>query len=519
VASARTWWLGGLGALALGGLAVAALGGDTRQVDIHVVEPGPSAAETTPPPDAGGPSPVEARPAPTLATPTPWPDPPPRWLAFAGAASPELNQVSVEQDLALVREVFGDGGYVLFGAGPGSPSVQVLAPDRPHDPVRAALGELFAPRGGRDSSYRTPKLAVDAAATKEGVLQALRDATQVEGPPLLLWIGGHGRRGAEPREHIIDLWAHGELGVPEIAEVLDAARRPVRIVSTTCFGGGLAELAFAEATVAKGAAPTERCGLFAAPWDLEATGCDPNPDRAAQEGYALHVLHALGQQHRDGTPRPTEALDFDGDGSISLLEAHTRARLDAATADVPTTTSERWLRQVAPTRGEGIEVALPEEEALIRALATQLKLDGREHDAADELDARESQMEVITTELDAATLREDEAYRMAAGDVLARWPVLDDPWHPDFAQTLARSEAAIRTYLDDSGSYAAYLAARDEVDRLGQQLWDARLAAAPYERLARAVETRQLAARLHGKGGADWAHYQKLLACERAPAP
>src|SRR5688572_5903653 len=44
---------------------------------------------------------------------------PSRWLAAGGGPTPELNPVSLEQDLGLVREVLGEGGLVLFASGPG----------------------------------------------------------------------------------------------------------------------------------------------------------------------------------------------------------------------------------------------------------------------------------------------------------------------------------------------------------------------------------------------------------------
>jgi hypothetical protein len=78
----------------------------------------------------------------------------PRWIAAASGPVPELNQVSLEQDMALAAEVLGPGGRVLFGAGPGTSTVQVLAEPREVDRVVAALGDLFSPRGGRDVRYR-----------------------------------------------------------------------------------------------------------------------------------------------------------------------------------------------------------------------------------------------------------------------------------------------------------------------------------------------------------------------------
>src|SRR5690606_8221377 len=215
----------------------------------------------------------------------------PRYIAAASGPVPELNQVSLEQDLALAAEVLGPGGRVLFGAGPGSPTVQVLAPPRAVDPVVAALGELFSPRGGRaDVDYRPTRLAGAEAATAEAVMLALDHALAGGPEPLLLYLGGHGNLGDLPRHNTVSLWAQSELSVVDLAARLDDSPRPVRLLVTTCFSGGFADVVFRGADEALGASPTERCGLFAAPWDLEATGCDPNPDRATHDGYGLHVL-------------------------------------------------------------------------------------------------------------------------------------------------------------------------------------------------------------------------------------
>src|SRR4029453_14151341 len=89
-----------------------------------------------------------------------------------------------------------------------------------------------------------------------------------------------------------------------------------------------------------GAAPGNRCGFFASTWDRPANGCDPDPERGRQEGYSLHFLEAPRGQDRAGAP--VAGLDLDGDGKVSLLEAHTRARIASRSLDVPPPTSERW---------------------------------------------------------------------------------------------------------------------------------------------------------------------------------
>jgi hypothetical protein len=502
----------------IGGLAVAALAGFWLRG--HVPSPDPiahaepahardAAPVTTPPPRV---------PAPALAVaPTPWPAEPLRWLAAAGGSIPEQNQISIAQDLELARQVLGPGGRVLFGAGAGSPSVQVLADAPPADALVLVLADLFAPRGGRDATYREPELLIDDAATRATVIAALHTAVSEGSDPLVVLLGGHGLAGEAPRDNVISLWGGADLGVVDLADALERAERPVLVVATTCFSGGFAEIAFAGADSARGAAATPRCGLFAAPWDLEASGCDPDPDRSVHEGYGVHWLHALRGQDRTGAALPKGAIDLDGDGTITALEAHTRVRMAADTADVPTTTAERWLRHAAPTAGASIAVALPEEHAVVRQLAARLGLEGREHEAAAELERLQAAIDALDGRLQTAGEDEDEAYRAAAADVLARWPVLDDPWHPEFSATLERARPAIEIHLETSETYAAYLAARTRVDSLGAKVWDLRRRAAPYERLARAHETIELAGRLRAAGGPAFTTYEQILACERTP--
>lgn len=437
------------------------------------------------------------------------------WIAAASGDTPEFNQVSIEQDLALVSEVLAAPGYVLFAAGADRPTVQVLA-DRPAaDPVVDMLADLFAPRGGRDSSYRAPAIIVDAPATATDVAEAIRIAVAKPGPPLLLWLAGHGHRGERAALNTIGYWAQSSLRVVDFAEQLQRARRPVRVVATTCFSGGLADLVFEDASADKGPAPVVTCGLFAVPWDLEASGCDPNPDRAAQEGYALHFLNALRRRDRDGHALADDAIDFDGDGAVSLLEAHARARIASRGPDVPTTTSERWLEHAVPEPPNDAkhDASLPEEDAVIDALGEELRV--ASDDAPPRLEALEDEIDRMNERLTRAHEAEDRAFRLAAADVLARWPVLDDPWHPDFGAALSQHHGAIEEYLARSPTYAGYVDAKAEVDALSNAVGDLRTRAAPLERLVRAALQRRRAAHLHAMGGPPLERYRALLECER----
>ena len=102
-----------------------------------------------------------------------------------------------------------------------------------------------------------------------------------------------------------------------------------------------------------------------------------------------------------------------------------------------------------------------------------------------------------------------------AASLLHRWPVLDDPWHPRFEALLSSEGPAIARFLDRSRLAArrgALLAEQGDVADDHDRLL---VTAAPLERIVRALETIELAARLHAEGGPRWARYQALLTCER----
>jgi hypothetical protein len=393
-----------------------------------------------------------------------------------------------------------------------------VADARPRgDALLLALGELFTPRGGRAATYRPTALTPIAAATARNALAALKAAVAEPGPPLLVYLAGHGERGESPRLGGIGLWGQDNLRVAELAEVLDAARRPVHVVATSCFSGSFGELAFRGADPAAGAA-SGRCGLFAATAERESSGCDPNPDRAAQEGFGLHFLNALRGRDRAGAPLPAEELDVDGDGKISLLEAHARARIAGGGIDVPTTTSERWLRAAAPARGRAVLVSLPEEERVIARLEQSLGIRS-EAAAIGTLGQAFKDMDAAQQRLAAASEREDAAFREVAGELLSRWPVIDDPWHPDFAATIERHREDISRRLADSPAYASFRAAQTEAGAAQDAVGELLARSARLERLVRAYENRALAGRLKARGGAAWEHYAALLACERSGLP
>jgi len=426
-----------------------------------------------------------------------------RWVVIAGGAEPSSNQVSIAQDVAHVREVFGEGeGYVLFGGGRGAP-VQVI--DEPPASLRSRLGALFDPRD-RAVSYRAgPEAWVDGPADYHLVLDTLESLDSPE-----VWLGGHGEGGQLPNETVLHLWGGYPLGVGDLADALDGDSR---LFVTSCFGGGFADVLFSRGQPERGPAESVRCGLFATTFDAEASGCDPNPERAQQESYAIHLLEAL--QSED------PALDLDGDGRVSPREAHAHATVTARSLDVPTTSAERWLEHAVvslPPNAPLGEAATPEEDHVVARLGAALGLPDEE--AAQ----RRTAALRIALENDDAALAEteraaDDAYYALRIRLLERWPVLDDPWHRDFDATLARDADAIAAMLDASEEGRAYALARDALDLALRDYDAARVELALHRRLSRAYDARVFARAVAAAGGEAWTRYQALVDCERRPLP
>ncbi len=436
-----------------------------------------------------------------------------RFLLIGGGAAPESTEVSLERDIEILQRSLPPPGLTLFAGGSGSESVRELNPAPKGDPVMLALGDLFAPRAGRQSRYRAVGFSSERA-TLENVEARLSAALSDGDRPLLVHIAAHGDQGSEAKENSVVLWGGGALTVRRLAALHEQHRRPLRLVATSCFSGGFAELAFAHADASAGPSSVPRCGLFAGTFDRETSGCDPNPDHRAQESYSVHFAHALAGTRKDGTPLPPGGADFDGDGKVGLLDAHTWARIEAVSFDVPTTTSERWLRSVEARSAPIDKAIVPEDARVVERLGAALGLtdEGAVKKRWNELDRRITELEVALEAADRA-LATREAEEATA--LLERWPVLDDPFHPDFAQTFSQNRGALETALADSPRSRARAEASARVQALSDDLARIGVEEARVLRLLRAYETLHKASALMQRGGRRAEYYASLLACER----
>lgn len=436
-------------------------------------------------------------------------------VVVGGGPTPELNQVSIEQDTELLASSLpADTTLVLFGAGANSPSVQVLDAERRGDVLEQTLADFLGARGGREAHYRAATLSSNGPATERAVREGLGLAFSGDPGPRALFFVGHGDRGDTRKNNAFFLWGEESLTVTELAAFLEAhPSHETAVVMTSCFSGGFADLIFSQADFTKPLAEHLGCGLFATTWDREASGCDPNPDRAAQDGYSVALFEAISGRTREGAELDDAAIDFDGDRAISLAEAHTYAAIVSGSLDIPVRTSERLLEIAAPMRGPRLAVALPETRALLAAL-----LDGLELAGAEDAEVALRQLAETRARLDAQLAErrteEERAYRDAVYALLARYPVLDDPWHPDYAETLEAHREDLEHFFDSDARLAAWTSLHDRLASLEAQRSDLDAQEAPLARIVHASRTIERAERLAASRSPALRRFDELRHCE-----
>jgi hypothetical protein len=436
------------------------------------------------------------------------------WIAVGGGTSPVNNQISLEADLDLAATTLHSPyGRLLYAGGAETQAVQVIG-DPPQEDVRTELAMILSPNIPRNVRYQKTQLTSSSPATLEIFKQTLNSALQDKrGTPLMLFAAMHGDKGEKRGENVVGFWGGDTLSVQELGEMLDRSTRPVRMVFTSCYSGGFADVVFAGANAERGAPVNLRCGFFATRWNRESTGCDPNPERRAQQGYSVHFWHAVRGITRDEALIPEPEIDFDHNGKISLLEAHDYVRIHANTIDIPTTTSVRWLQKTAPKEGPQGAFDWPEEQAVIEKLSRMLAVNP--NSARAKLNVMRLAIDVFNGKRDRLLVKEVALLNKLSAQILSRWPLLEDPWHLGFDKILARNQEAIAFFLNTSTDYAELTKLNEAINKLEVEEEKALLGASPYERLIEALDNKAMAERLQFAGGGNWAYFLRVLGCER----
>jgi len=270
------------------------------------------------------------------------------WL-IGGGYNPDSSQAQIEQNVLWVSQ--------LLKTIPGARTQRVYFDDgdnpasdvREQLPLRAAalepLRRLFAHGHVAGYLYRNhaiPKL--DGGTERTALVAKLEQeiAGLRPGDRLLIVFNGHGSRSRrDSKGNRLWLWNDTSLNVREFDVLLTQVPPvvPVRFVFTQCYAGAFARLAPGP--------DGNRCGFLAESEDREAEGCAAGVDAGDYRDYTTYFFAALSGRTRLGAPLSVNP-DLDGDGQVSLYEAHLYALRAGESADLPRSTSEAFLERWQP---------------------------------------------------------------------------------------------------------------------------------------------------------------------------
>ncbi|MGD1808292.1 hypothetical protein ACP6PL_23055 [Dapis sp. BLCC M126] len=300
----------------------------------------------------------------------------PNFLVFGGGGSPEQNEIAIEKNVLYFQRTLEKMGYnplaasIFFANGnDGKATIRYID----------QLG---------NQQFKVPEIPdVQGKATFTN-LQSWFQKTgeQISKQPIFFYFTGHGIQNPNnSNDNALMLWENQLITVQELSQMLDKLPQDTPIVTmmAQCFSGSFANIIYQGGDPNKPVALQTRCGFFATIKTLPSVGCTPEVNEADYKDYSSSFFAGLSGYSRTGK-RVTSA-DYNRDGKISYTEAHSFAKVDEKTIDLPVSTLEIWLQNQA-TKADIkliweqpiinlLSKARPEQQYVVKSIVKMFDLD------------------------------------------------------------------------------------------------------------------------------------------------
>ncbi|QDU77533.1 hypothetical protein Pan97_46040 [Bremerella volcania] len=495
-----------------------------------------------------------------------------RFLTIGGGPVADGNQISLENNVLFFQRVLSQLGLekaehqILFADG-SNPAVDLQYENVDRDPedIHRLLAEIVGPGQGIKFDYRSSTIpGISGEATPESIEKTLADLSHRlnSDDRVIFYFTGHGgkdrTRPAPPpkandkmkeedaksddtkeeetdhkkeadkpakktrREptysgNVTHLWYRDKMTAKEWTEKLDELppNVPFVAVMVQCYSGGFGNLIFKGGDPDKGLADHRRCGFFSTVPDRVAAGCTPNVDQAEYREYSSYFWEALSGVSRIG--ESIEKPDFDQDGVTTLLEAHAYTVLHADTIDIPTRTSDFFLREYSTLQGENdlATIHTPIDQLMAGADASEQAviegLSGRfEFSEVD----RGKQVEEAIRDKKGTKRKVDGDVRRQLGEINGlkqkireslekKWPVITNPWHPQTMVLLTEEPDYLRSNILEHEEYPSLKKATTKLEELRQEQEALELEIVKLERLKFWLERRARVLNLENTSDSD----------------
>jgi hypothetical protein len=322
------------------------------------------------------------------------------FLVFGGGGYAQINEISLEKNLLYFQRTLK-----LLGFNPAQTPFYFANGTDGQSTVR------YIDANGKET-FKAPEIPhLQGGSTRANLTTALQSLGQRAPQQAFLYFTGHGNRNRDNlNNNTFNLWGDDDITVQEFTTLLDQlpTRTTVAVVMAQCFSGSFANIVYPGGKPGNDLAPQSRCGFFATIRENPSVGCTPAVDEADYEDYSSSFFAGLSGQNRVGKPVPS--VDYNRDGRVSYAEAHAFVKIDAQTTDLPVSTSEVWLQELAARRKYDtainqqpitaiVATARPDQKAVVDYLVGELRLNPQQSLAAQWQKLRQSLSRPDTNEV------------------------------------------------------------------------------------------------------------------------
>jgi hypothetical protein len=454
------------------------------------------------------------------------------WIVGGGPSLGD-SQAQIELNVNWVIQVLNSSPgarqlhiYYTDGNAPGKDVVLWLPPKESKETLQP-LARVFNEVNANGESYHSHQIPHVIGGTEVSTLKPDLEKEFSElkpGDRALLVYNGHGLRdSSDAAGNTLRLWNNTRLSVREMDQILNHIDPsvPIRFVFTQCFSGGFERLVHPRAQDTLELGEANRCGFFAVAEDREAEGCSASIKIDDYRDYSTFFFAALQGRTRTGQPIEVNP-DRDGDGKVSLYEAHLFALSQAHNADLPRSTSEMFLERWQPWYLRWADTgAEPDNvyETMAREVARKNGLPEAGSALIHEMKARRKTLTAAMASLQDEQAALDRAIgalqKEIKNDVTLRWPESGFPYTLNFVNFLKKDLGATQDFILAHPRYAELVSKQDRHAALDVEMLRVNRDITQLDKILRLRTLARLQSQFERHATAkerEW--YGRLMSCE-----
>lgn len=454
------------------------------------------------------------------------------WM-IGGGPSPRDSQAQIEINVNWVIQVLNANAnssqlHIYYANGEASGKDVVLwQPPKESKQALQPLARVFGEQTANGESYHHHRVPNVIASTEAGLLKERLENEFSElkpGDRVLFIYNGHGLQDqADPAGNTLRLWNDTRLTVREMDEIMNRIDPavPVRFLFTQCFSGGFARLIHPRADDQLSLGKANRCGFFAESEDREAEGCSASIKIGDYRDYSTFFFAALNGRTRTGDPIAVNP-DRDGDGNVSLYEAHLFALSQAHNADLPRSTSEVFLERWQPWYLRWADTGAEPDNTygrLVRAVARKNGLPDSGSALIREIkvqrQALNRKMADLENEQASLSLEIQALQKEIKKDLGMRWPAALFPHTQNFVRFLKKDLDTAQDFILSHAGYPDLVAKQDRHFAIGEDMLHVDRDITQLDKILRLRKLARLQNQFEQHATAqehEW--YRRLMACE-----